>query len=488
MLLLSHPSALLAYTLCVSGLVNGSPTMSRRDGNNPLANNLSPDYGPVGACTDPNDYSTQEKRADIWFHSHGGELAEYYLRNEGTEKHDTVDWVQDIFKLLFPNSDPAQMSCTGSETSCGVGTLDCKKDFDNRDYLERLDWLKGNLTNDLPILVDDFQVDKETDKELNFFAILAGALGMAAGATAANPAISGPLGALGGISAIIANTKPPNQDSAFEKMGKVKADLAKITSATCEQAYKAITQIQDAIHGREGTSEDMLPAEMLHEDDFSAEYQHKIPKVMGAGAWLLEHPDQNLRADFKEVGNRMMQTLAIHLMRVFNQAYLFIFTDSSADKCVGGSAVWDSDANLCYSFGSIAKHDVFGNELQTYSIQGNNDFAKPLWDKYGADRLITYRNIIDCWLNNDSKIGVPTLSATSPGTDIKRCFFSIEVKKGSLDNAANTVWINLVPEEEFPNFSGEDKINNGGYPAACKYRTWEGTNNCRQWPVAYNMD
>ena len=71
--------------------------------------------------------------------------------------------------------------------------------------------------------------------------------------------------------------------------------------------------------------------------------------------------------------------------------------------------------------------------------------------------LSRYRNIIDCWLENDSKIGMPNIGAVTPGTDLKRCFFSLDVKKGAWNYfGLEELYLELDPEEEFPNFSGSD--------------------------------
>lgn len=86
---------------------------------------------PHGACAPQNDFSNWDSRADIWFHGHGGDLVEYYLRNVGEDKHSNEDWAQSIFKILLPTQNPAQMSCNGSADSCTIGNLACGKIYTN---------------------------------------------------------------------------------------------------------------------------------------------------------------------------------------------------------------------------------------------------------------------------------------------------------------------------------------------------------------------
>ncbi|KAF2734297.1 hypothetical protein EJ04DRAFT_576958 [Polyplosphaeria fusca] len=499
---------ILACLALSSVLVNGKPTLvPRQDDGSLLLKHLTNYAGgwAIGACADNNDFGTPELRDNIWYHGHSGDLVEYFLRNEGVDKHDTVDWAQEMFKILFPNKDPAQMSCNGSSTQCGVGNMDCKKDFNSdtearfpaafytfvslgnihtffSQYLERLSWMKGNLTNNLPILVDDFGADKESSEKLNPWAIVAAALGTLAGVTAPVAPVSGTFGAMGGIAGMIANTQPG--ESALETLGQLKSNLATIIGDVCETSYKNIVAIQDAIHGR--TSEDKIPKEMLFIDDYNKDYQHPIAQVMGKGAWLLDHPAQDLRANFDEVGKRMMQTLGLQLTRLFHKSYLLILTNAEADKCKDGNFAWHSEENLCYVLVSVAKKGEIG-DLPQWSLQDDGSFAKPLWEKYGAGKLAMYQNIIDCWVNNDSQVGTPDLSAMTPGTDINRCFFSVEVKKGKINTDTpfgGPKYIDLVPEEEFPNFSGADKINNGGFPKSCKSRDWK---ECSQWPLRYDL-
>lgn len=121
--------------------------------------------------------------------------------------------------------------------------------------------MKSDLTTSLPILADDFGANVESQGEVNFFAVLAGALGMAAGATAANPLVSGTFGAMGAFSAIIGNTAGKPNDGK-SKLGKAETEMAKIVNGTIDDAMNNVGKIADALFGVPGSKEEDIPKGM----------------------------------------------------------------------------------------------------------------------------------------------------------------------------------------------------------------------------------
>ena len=83
-----------------------------------------------------------------------------------------------------------------------------------------------------------------------------------------------------------------------------------------------------------------------------------------------------------------MQTLALHLVRIFNKAVLLILTKGyDESNCNQGAMAWDSDKQLCYSLAKVEKKDALGADGVYWSIQEVSSFVRPLFEKYGADRL-----------------------------------------------------------------------------------------------------
>lgn len=49
-------------------------------------------------------------------------------------------------------------------------------------------------------------------------------------------------------------------------------------------------------------------------------------------------------------------------------------------------------------------------------------------DNLEMDKLTTYRNALNCWLDNDAQVG--SIEGGDPtSAEIPKCFFGIEVKK-----------------------------------------------------------
>lgn len=124
MMYLFAPLPILATCLLTSQFAYGSPPLKPRgetDYPGPLAPEIGTDMG-QGVCADKNDYSSVDKRDDIWFHGHGGSVAEVWLSKKGHDR-----WVQNIWKTMFPNADPSQFDCTSVSAKCTIDSLECSK-------------------------------------------------------------------------------------------------------------------------------------------------------------------------------------------------------------------------------------------------------------------------------------------------------------------------------------------------------------------------
>lgn len=163
------------------------------------------------------------------------------------------------------------------------------------------------MSNDIPTLAHDFGADKESDKSLNFFAMIGAALGMSAGITAADPLVSGTFGAMAGFAGLIANSAgKPNQDSGVYKLGKIESELAGIVNKTVDDARTNLQRISGAIFGVPGSTEVDIPAQMKYDEGQG--YEHAIPQVFANGQWLLDNPTDGLASDFNQVGRQFVST------------------------------------------------------------------------------------------------------------------------------------------------------------------------------------
>lgn len=93
-------------------------------------------------------------------------------------------------------------------------------------------------------------------------------------------------------------------------------------------------------------------------------------------------------------------------------------------------------------------------------LGGIDDAAAPLWAPaaekgYALDKLDTYRNALDCWLDNDAQIGAIEPHADMRDTSAPKCFFGMEVKKGSWKDWGNGEH-SIELDTEFPNFHDDN--------------------------------
>lgn len=131
------------------------------------------------------------------------------------------------------------------------------------------------------------------------------ALGMSAGITAADPFLSGTLGAVAGFSGLIANSVgKPNKDSGLYKLGKIESELAGIVNMTIEDSLENVHRISGAIFGVPGSDEADIPKQMMF--DAGRGYKHSIPQVFANGQWLLDTPTQGLELTFDKVGRQFV--------------------------------------------------------------------------------------------------------------------------------------------------------------------------------------
>ncbi|KAF2261557.1 hypothetical protein CC78DRAFT_583560 [Lojkania enalia] len=356
-----------------------------------------------------NDFTTEEKRLDIWRESNAGFIAEKYLQNNAYE-----NWAHDMWKILFPERSPSQMSCVSEWARCSIGTMPCS-DFeatgwsgtfyiyvslDNFDqffqgYVQVIDWLRDDLTDDVGNIIAEFKAEPhEKEESFNPFSILALILNIGAGTTVTNLAVTGTLGTLAAFSELISeiNKKPG-------KIGKdMKNDMTKVLLEFCDA--------DDDI-----PSEANIP-EAMKKDSYSS-YTHALVKAMGDGQWLVDHPTAGLPDD------------AEHLRKLL-----------------------DPDKQWCFGMMYL---------VDDGSLDGGiNDLAYSLWDNHGMDKLTTYRNAYDCWIMNPTASLKPSIMNNDPqDTSLPKCFFGMEIKKGEYFRPAGyrRAWIKL--DRNLPNYPGE---------------------------------
>lgn len=115
------------------------------------------------------------------------------------------------------------------------------------------------------------------------------------------------------------------------------------------------------------------------------------------------------------------------MMRVARKTIVFIDAPVKEHECGSrySSGIWDPELGHCFR---LFNQDGHGNLGPV-----EDSLANKLWDEdgdYRLDKLETYRNAYDCWVENDCKIGVPT---PNPDGGLPKCHFGMVVVKGTYD-------------------------------------------------------
>lgn len=124
--------------------------------------------------------------------------------------------------------------------------------------------------------------------------------------------------------------------------------------------------------------------------------------------------------------------MAWQLLKSQHHAVLVI---NDASPCTDGNEIRDSENGYCY--GLMYLNDELDN------LEGGlNEVAYPLWAStsdggLAMDKLKTYRNALDCWNSMNGAIGAIDGSQFVTGTDAPKCFFGMEVKKGTWKDYKN---------------------------------------------------
>ena len=131
------------------------------------------------------------------------------------------------------------------------------------------------------------------------------------------------------------------------------------------------------------------------------------------------------------------------MVRYGERGVLFIDTGVEKKKCGDGKGdhayeIWDDEMGGCLKLLS---------DNTSYRLK---DLSEDKKDKlfadngsYKLDRLETYRNAYDCWVDNNGKIGDPEVPDSPTDTSLPKCFFGIDVVKGTLS-------LGTIKMDEFP--------------------------------------
>lgn len=171
------------------------------------------------------------------------------------------NWVQNLFKLIFPDKDPELYSCGEATTDCGpvpqcsefeaagyVGGYYLFKSISSshsffREFKSQV--LSNGIKNTLAIdkVVADFHyVPPPENPALNPFSIMGAAFGSLSGLAFASGPLAGGLGAISGISGLIANTQQKTPKQTIDQ-----ADVRGSLSQMVDKAFDAGNQGVDKI-------------------------------------------------------------------------------------------------------------------------------------------------------------------------------------------------------------------------------------------------
>lgn len=141
------------------------------------------------------------------------------------------------------------------------------------------------------------------------------------------------------------------------------------------------------------------------------------------------------------------------MMRYARKTFLLI-TDVPKDSCSSDrdtAEVWDDEKEVCYNLYWVEyNHDV------PQLLDVSDEFTQKLFGNdgsYDLDRLKTYRNAYDCWVDNDGKIGEVEGNGDVTDNSLPKCWFGITVVKGAYRKDGVQDW--RTPEIDLYEFPGQ---------------------------------
>jgi len=167
--------------------------------------------------------------------------------------------------------------------------------------------------------------------------------------------------------------------------------------------------------------------------------------------------------------------IAFQLVRRLYEAVVVINYENE-EQCSkkDGNQAWDPYHKWCYGMMWTKDGTLHG---------GINDHASPLWKSesdggFGMDKLATYRNTYHCWVANNATVGNIVINDITPETDLPRCFFGMEMKKGVWVDDNHDCWpgATLKLDLSFPNFppGQESRTHWPQETPSCKFSNYKG--------------
>lgn len=144
------------------------------------------------------------------------------------------------------------------------------------------------------------------------------------------------------------------------------------------------------------------------------------------------------------------QSLLWQMGRLYKKMFVVVRTDLPEDKCTNPNNAWDDEKSRCLDLLSWDGGD-------SSTLGGANDMTdNDMWKAWNMDPFWTMRNAVDCWEDNNGKIGDAKPSQVWESSTPPPCFFAMEVVKGSYSDSHRGM---IKLSGDFPGQDGlEDKM------------------------------
>ncbi|ORY09175.1 hypothetical protein BCR34DRAFT_589537 [Clohesyomyces aquaticus] len=410
-------------------------------------------------------FINDDDRKKAWDESKAGLLADSFIRNNDMKLE---NWVQNLFKLIFPEKDPGMYSCGEATTDCGP-LPECHE-FEEAGYVggyylfksisashsffrEFKNQVLSNAVKNLlavdKVIADFHYKPPAQNPALNPFAIMAAAFGSLSGLSFPSGPLSGGLAAISGVSALIADTQQESVQQTIDA-----ADVRGSLSAMVDKAFDAgndgVDNIIKAMYNG-GPQEPLTFIENIPKAMQKEFWSTEALRALGDGQWLNDNPTSGLQDLGNHMAHQMKQALAWQMLRIGREGFVVLNDNVNQGQCnAAPNAVWSDKRNSCF--------DLFHMNPPVKNMgQGIDDFGdetKGLWSDYGMDKLATYENAAECWESNGGNMGEAGYFEDLTNLGLTKCTFGMPVRKGQVEVLSKAIGKDMVLDMSWP---GQDK-------------------------------